>query len=132
MKRNLGENTKVARALIVAATLAVLPSCAKPTRIGSAADTGRFCAAGKYGEGCSNNQRSSYLRVLAKIAFHECKLLIEKRIRTCRWRVHFARSPGGSKTWPPRRSHFHKLFPQKLWKRVVRSKSANVFADYLV
>ena len=38
MKRNLGENTKAARALVVAVTLAVLPSCAKPTRIRSTVD----------------------------------------------------------------------------------------------
>lgn len=38
MKRNLGENTKAARALIVAATLAVLPSCVKPTRIRNTSD----------------------------------------------------------------------------------------------
>jgi competence ComEA-like helix-hairpin-helix protein len=35
MKRNLGENTKAAQALIVAATLAVFSSCAKPTRVRS-------------------------------------------------------------------------------------------------
>jgi len=38
MKRNLGENTKAARALVLAVTLAILPSCAKPTRIRSTAD----------------------------------------------------------------------------------------------
>ena len=38
MKRNLGENTKAARALIVAVTLVVLPGCAKPTRIRNTAD----------------------------------------------------------------------------------------------
>ena len=38
MKRNLGENTKAARALVLAVTVAVLPSCARPTRIRSTAD----------------------------------------------------------------------------------------------
>lgn len=35
MKRNLGQNTRTARALIVVATLAVLSSCVEPTRIPS-------------------------------------------------------------------------------------------------
>ena len=38
MKRNLGENTKAARALMVAVALAVLPSCVKPSRIRSNTD----------------------------------------------------------------------------------------------
>ncbi len=38
MKRNLGENTKAARALVLAVSLAVFPSCAKPSRIRSTAD----------------------------------------------------------------------------------------------
>jgi competence ComEA-like helix-hairpin-helix protein len=33
MKRNLGENTKAARALVLVVTLAALPSCAKSNRI---------------------------------------------------------------------------------------------------
>lgn len=38
MKRNPGENTKAARALLVAASLAVFASCAKPARVRSTSD----------------------------------------------------------------------------------------------
>ncbi len=38
MKRDLGKNTKAAEALIVAATLALVPGCVKPTRMRSKAD----------------------------------------------------------------------------------------------
>ncbi|MEP6707943.1 MAG: helix-hairpin-helix domain-containing protein [Pyrinomonadaceae bacterium] len=49
MKRDLGKNTKAARALIVVATLSLVPSCVRPTRVRSKADdtssTGRVRAA---------------------------------------------------------------------------------------
>ena len=89
-----------------------------------------LCAGGKTNDRGEKDQESNGRRVPAKIVFHECKLLIKKRMRTRRSRVHSARSPGVSKSCRRRRRYFHKPFPQSLWKRKAHAAKAEKSDDF--
>jgi hypothetical protein len=68
--------------------------------------------------GGDNQHPRQRSRVSAKIVFHECKLLIDKRMRLRRSDVQSAGSLCAIKAWRSRTGDFHKAFPQKLWKTI--------------